>query len=469
MAWVPINRNSGVPLIRQVYGQFRAGILSGALAAGQRLPSTRSLAEELSVSRNVVLEAYEQLMAEGFIAGRHGSGTYVAAGAGLLGADGLMQPDEEPTADTPKLIDFRTGVPAVGLVPRKKLARIFHAVCLDAPSSVWGYAAPEGCRELRQALSRYLFRTRGVICSPGHIIVTTGASQGVSLCAKLLTAPGDEVLVEDPLHHDLHRILTAHGAALRPVPADEHGLDTGQIPADARPRLIYLTPSHQFPLGGILPIQRRIDLIRLAEKSGAIIIEDDYDSEFRFRGQPVSALQGLSPAQVIYAGTFSKILSPALRLGFLVVPDALLHACRALKFLSDRHSPVLEQLVLARFIDDGHLESHITKMKRLYRQRQNTLCRCLTAAFGDAVTTSGTSTGLHLIAAFARVTFDDTLVARLEAAGVKVYPVETHACRKNVHHDKLILGYSNLSEPELTAGVDILKQVLDCPAPSGSL
>ncbi|MBO8172885.1 MAG: PLP-dependent aminotransferase family protein [Bacillaceae bacterium] len=464
MFWIPIDRSRDIPLIRQVYEQIRTKILRGELQAGERLPSTRELASDLQVSRNVILEAYEQLHAEGFIEGRQGAGTYVAEGAYLedLNCDSLSFFEDMNTEnDRDNIISFRSGIPALDLFPRKIWGKLSQQVCIETPHSIFGYDHPEGRLELRQILSRYLLRTRGVRCHPNQLVITSGATQALSLIARLLLSQGDQVVMEDPVTHEIQSIFSSPGAELCPVPVDEHGMKTDLIPQDIKPKFMFVTPSHQFPLGGTLPIQRRIQLIHFARKADCYIVEDDYDSEFRYQGAPISSLQGLDPDRVIYIGTFSKILSPALRLGYLVLPPSLTERCRHLKWFTDLHTPSLEQLTLARFIQEGHLERHISKMKKVYRRRRETLINALDTYFENKVTVSGDSTGLHLIAEFEDIVFTDQVLDKLLDYRVRVYSVELHANRKGAHQNKIILGYGNLAEEEITEGIRRIKAALD--------
>jgi GntR family transcriptional regulator/MocR family aminotransferase len=416
----------------------------------------------------VILEAYEQLAAEGYLIGLRGSGTYVAEGASLDdlergGCSTFLDRQEAAQAYSvnTSLIDFRTGVPALELLPRKKLGQLFHAVCTKSPSSIFDYWKPEGCPELRNTLSCYLARTRGVRCEPDQIIITTGAAQALFLTANALLSPGDRVITEDPLHLHFQKILLSRGASLCPVPVDESGMITEQATKEDQARLLFVTPSHQFPLGGILTVQRRIELVQFAKKTGCYILEDDYESEFRFEGTVVSSLQGLSPEQVIYIGSFSKILAPALRIGYLVLPRALIEHFRDLKYLLDNHSPILDQLVLASFIESRELEIHVASMKKVYKKRQAALIKSLASCFPERHRVIGTSTGLHLIAEFEQIAFTEDLLARLEEAGVRLYPVEMHALNRGQHFNQVILGYGNLTEEEIADGVKRLKSVLN--------
>lgn len=334
MVGIPIDRTLDIPLIQQVYELIRTRILNGELTAGEMLPSTRELSANLGTSRNVIVEAYEQLLAGGFIEGRQGSGTYIAEGAYLdqRQPTGNLSFFEILKEEKHDYIDFRSGLPALSLFPRQVWGQIAKQVSVKTPPSIFGYGPPEGRSELRHILVRYLKRTRGVHCHPDQIVVTAGATQALSLIANLLLLPGDEVMIEDPITHEIQSIFTSPGAVLHPIPVDEQGMKTDLIPLDKKPRFIFVTPSHQFPLGGTLSIQRRIQLIQFARTADCYIVEDDYDSEFRYQGPPIHSLQGLDSDRVIYIGTFSKILSPALRLGYLILPPALTNRFRDLKW-----------------------------------------------------------------------------------------------------------------------------------------
>jgi GntR family transcriptional regulator/MocR family aminotransferase len=299
-----------------------------------------------------------------------------------------------------------------------------------------------------------------VECFPDQLVITTGATQALTLIAKLLISTNDKVIIEDPITHEIQTIFQSYGASLLPIRVDENGMDTNQIPHEIKPSFTFVTPSHQFPIGGTLPIQRRIQLIEFARKVDSYIVEDDYDSEFRYEGPSISSLQGLDPNRTIYIGTFSKILSPALRLGYLILPPALIERGRTLKYFSDLHTPSLEQLTLALFIKEGHLEKHIFRMKKIYRTRRDFLKRHLYNEFGDNVKIHGDSTGLHLVAEFDGIHFTESLLSKIHDHGIKVYPVELHTINKGLYSSHIILGFGNLDEVKIAEGVTKIKRVL---------
>jgi GntR family transcriptional regulator/MocR family aminotransferase len=463
MLWIPIDRTLDIPLKRQVYEYIRKLILHGELIAGERLPATRECASQLGISRNVVIEAFEQLLAEGYIVGQQGSGTFVAEGAFLEQRQEEQATTQEITEEDMKekdVIDFRSGIPALNMFPKKDWGKLAKEVCIEAPDYTFGYDHPEGRLELRKILSQYLRRTRGVKCHADQIVITSGATQAFSLITKLLLSQGDKVVIEDPITNEIQTIFTSTGATLIPIPVDKQGMRTDLLSDGEKPKFIFVTPSHQFPLGSILPIQRRIQLIQYARANECYIVEDDYDSEFRYDGEPISSLQGLDSERVIYVGTFSKNLSPALRMGYLVLPQALIERCRSLKWFHDLHTPSLNQMLLARFIEEGLLERHIRKMRKVYMKRREVLRKALTREFGQSVDILGDSTGLHLIAEYKEVEFTKELIERLYQSNVRMYPVEHHTIQKGRHVNKVILGYGNLREEEIEEGVCRTRTIL---------
>ncbi|MEB2300154.1 PLP-dependent aminotransferase family protein [Lysinibacillus xylanilyticus] len=460
MLWIPIDRSSDIPLNRQIYQQIREKILNGHLQSGERLASTRELSVELKVSRNVILEAYDQLLAEGFLVARRGSGTFVAEGAFLTKHEApfLYEVDEKKVKN--HIINFRSGIPALDLFPRKTWAKLSYQLWNDSEATNFGYDFPEGRLELRQTLAHYLLKTRGVHCHPEQIVITSGATQAMTLVSRLLLTPKDTAIMEDPITNDIQTIFKSSGASLYPIPVDEYGMKTALIPENLHPKFVFLTPSHQFPLGGTLPIQRRIQLINFARRNNCLLIEDDYDSEFRYEGPPVSSLQGLDRERVLYIGSFSKILSPALRIGYIVLPTHLIEKCRQLKWFTDLHTPSLDQLILTRFIKDGYLERHIAKMKKFYKNQRDFLIQCLHTTFSNKVKILGFSTGMHLIAELEDIHFSKELLLKIEQFGVKVYPVEDHSIEKGKYGNRIILGYGHLKKNEIEEGVTRLFQAV---------
>lgn len=461
--WVNIDRHSDLTLERQIYLQIRKMILSGGLAANDKLPSTRKLSAELAVSRNTVIEAYSQLIAEGYLKTFQGSGTVVAEGLhapDILPSVAQSFPLRQKAKPPPQcIIDFRTGVPALAYFPHKEWGNLYREICHTIPPSAYGYCGTAGLWELREAISKYLYRTRGLSCDPHQIVITTGATQGLSLVSRLLKDENKKALVEDPTHAGLRKVITSAGCAIEGVPADENGLCTEALKDKADVSFIYTTPSHQYPLGGVLPIGRRLELMRYAQQHDCYIVEDDYDSEFRYEGQPVSALYELAPQQVIYLGSFSKVLAPALRLGFMILPEKLLHPCKVLKQYSDVHTDVLSQYTLAKFIQSGGFEKHIWKMKKLYSRKRSQLIAELSRCFPDQFSILGHATGLHFVVRFTDITFAEALEKSLREKGVRIYRPENYYLDKRLSHsNEMIMGYSHLSYEEMVKGVAVISE-----------
>ena len=472
------------PIYRQLYDYLRGAILSGQLKMGTRLPSTRVLAAELGVSRNTILGAYDQLFAEGYLEAAVGKGTFVTRTLpeALLtaaaprprktkttkrrhaishGAAALMQTREMPGAgfaQRPSMA-FKTGAPALDQFPYNLWAKLVsrHAYSLHPDALV--YQDPAGYLPLRQAIADHVLLARQVRCTPEQVIMVTGAQSGIHLAARVLLNPGDEVWIEDPGYLGARRALVAAGAKLVPVPVDAEGLRLDAAVARApRARLAYLTPSHQFPLGLTLSLRRRLDLLEWARHSGGYILEDDYDSEFRFSGRPLASLQGLDESEsVIYVGTFSKVVFPSLRLGYLIVPPGLVDAVLAYRSATEYHLPVLEQAALADFVTEGHFARHIRRMRALYAERRALLLEALQDSVLDL---DAAQTGMHLIGWLPRGMSDTLAAERAAANNVRVLPVSTFAIEAPVRSG-LLLGYASTDAREIRAGAERLNRALN--------
>ena len=317
MIFITIDRSKSISLTQQIYDQVRNGILEKQLKEGEKLPSSRELAGSIGVSRNIVLEAYERLIAEGYLEVRPKSGTFVAQGTSLSFIERTKRKDTpKKMAENQAYIDFKAGNPAIDYFPRKKWAQLTKEICLHSTEAVFGYGDASGMKELKDALVVYLKRVRGVQCRAEQIFITSGATQGLKLITEMLGKENKAIAVEDPVTDEMRNIFTFANADIIPVPVDENGIDPNGLPKQA-PSFVFVIPSHQFPLGGILSIQRRLQLIEYAQKMNCYIVEDDYDSEFTYEGAPVPSIQGIAPNHVIYVGTFSKILSPGLRIGYI--------------------------------------------------------------------------------------------------------------------------------------------------------
>ena len=471
--WLTLDEQGPLSLNRQICSQIRALILRGDLPAGHRLPSTRHLGKELGVARSTVMEAYDQLLAEGYLESRKGSGISVALGIrpqpqlhDAPPVSGLPLAPKVEHCDPPGLVNFQSGIPALEQFPAGEWGRLYRQCCEDMPASALRYSSPAGVDELREAVAGWLLRMRGLRADPAQIMITTGATQGLRLVARLLSRPNALAIVEDPVHRGLVEVIARAGYAVEGIAADAQGMDTGQLQylseqKAARCAFVYVTPSHQYPTGGILSAPRRQALVDFAQSRNCMLVEDDYDGEFRFEGTPISALRELAPDLVIYIGSFSKILAPALRIGFAVVPAELVPRWIEEKQFTDVHTDALTQRTLASFIASGALERHIWKMCKLYKRKRLHLLQCLQQQFGNSFTASGQAAGLHMIAEFKGIQFTDEVLAAMRAHGVRAVPVEHHSLRRaGAHAHQLILGYAHLSEQAIERGVAALHTVL---------
>ncbi len=464
MLWISIDKTSGMPLTKQVCEQLRRKILSRELPPGTKLPSSRKFAQEMQISRNVVIYAYEQLIAEGFLESQEGSGTYVAEGSSLAQYQEIAREQRQETQVRRRsfqdVIDFEIGVPDLSQFPRQIWAKLLRNACFDASQDALNYLPPEGLPQLRHTLAGFLLKRKGMRCRPEQIMVVSGSAQGLAVVFQAVARAGRTFIIEDPVFIGSSRILNMSEYPFLPIPVDEKGIQVEQFPANLPTSGIIVTPSHQFPLGSVLPIQRRVKLIEYARAADAYIIENDYDCEFRHHGSPISTLHLLDPERVLHVGSFSEILCPAIRLGYIIVPDALSERCRQIKSMLGLVTPSVSQLALNAFITEGHFDRHLSKMKKLYRAKREMLLEELIRAFGERVRISGDSTGLYVVAAFDGIAFTAQRLEDLLEHGVQVSTVEGSAIVKGRHAEKILLGYGNLQFEEIKTGVQRLSIAL---------
>lgn len=481
---ITLNSHLSLPLHQQLYEELRRAILTGRLLPRQKVPSTRSLAHSLQISRTTVTQSYDRLLSEGYLETIVGSGTYVCTQLpdDLLHStsvavesnpnplpiqlshygDRLSQTPFtlQPSLDLP--ISFRYGQPALQHFPIALWRKLLSRYCM-ANSDWLDYATDfQGYRLLRQAIARYLARARAVQCDPEQIVITNGMQQALDLVMRLLINPGDGIALEDPGYLSARRVFLSHRAELFPVPVDESGLIVEKLASltSESIRLVYVTPSHQFPAGSILSLSRRLELLAWAQQPGSLILEDDYDSEYRYGERPIPALQGLDRHHsVIYIGTFSKVLFPALRIGYLVVPQPLVSLFAQAKWLSDRQLPTLEQQVLTEFIEAGHLESHIRKMRSHYDQLRQTLVQALKSYFGDRVIIFGEKAGIHVMVKLHTPWSDAEVIERAAQVGVGLMSAQLHYFHPS-DRGEFIFGYGGLDEEQILAGIACLAQAL---------
>ncbi|WP_418130045.1 PLP-dependent aminotransferase family protein [Variovorax sp. 375MFSha3.1] len=468
-------------LLRELHRQLRAAILDGRLQPGARLPATRALAQRLGVSRNTMLAAYDLLLGEGYLLARPGAGTYVAdtlpasrrrpapRRALAAGRDPRLVPASVPGADLaptlqppPARDDFRVGLPDVSLFPFDIWRRLSDRALRRVARQTADYADPQGQAALREAIAGHVSFTRAVGCTADDVVVTAGAQQAFGLLARILVVPGRTVVaVEQLFYPSLREAMLAAGARVVTVPTDAEGLCVERIPPEAR--VVCVTPSHQFPTGVAMSPQRRAALLAFARERNAVIVEDDYDSEFRFVGRPLDALQTLDRAEsVFYVGTFSKSLFPALRLGFVVAPPWARAALVRSRELADWHGPVLGQEALAAFIAEGHLARHIRKMRKLYGARRTALLEALARHGAGRLETIPSSAGLHLSARLHGDTRDFTVVERAAAAGITLPPLSRFALDPLAPGtpNGLAFGYGLIGEAQIDGAIRRLAGLL---------
>lgn len=458
-----IDRQSAVPLFRQIYGRVRGAISAGRLRPGDRLPSARSLAAQIGAARGTVEAAYAMLAGEGWIIARGAAGTVVApcVEASLPHPQPRAAPLPRPPESAPSPAPFQMGLPALDAFPRKLWAGLVaREVRATQPASL-SYPDPTGHLSLREAISAYLGISRGVSCSAEQIFITAGFQGALTLIARTLLRPGEAVWVEDPGYHMAIASLRASGARLVPVPVDAEGMCVEQAASDTRgTHLVLVTPSHQSPLGVALSLPRRLALLAWARAHSAWIVEDDYDGEFHYAGRPLPALKSLDDADVVlYAGSFSKVLFPGLRLGYLVVPLQLVPRFAAAVAVFSAGTGRLEQLVVARFMTDGHFAKHLKRMRSLYSARRSALANALSAAFGNKAMIALQGGGMHLLLRLACGTPDSELVRRAESHGLTPAALSRHAISSNPD-PALLLSFTNIPEDEAARAAQALRQAI---------
>jgi GntR family transcriptional regulator/MocR family aminotransferase len=467
---------SPLPIYRRIFDELRNGILNGRFPPGTRLPATRVLASELDVSRNTILHVFEELLSEGYLESRVGDGTYVAK---TLPEDYLLTQEEFVSSS-----DFSESTDHIALSTRGKLLAelaaagavmeskvfspdipAFDAFPLDTWGSlmaqswrasqpnIMGPAIGRGYKPLRDEITQHLQAARGVRCSSDQVIITSGTQQSLDLIARLMMDHGDPVWIEDPGYIPARNVWTAAGARLVPVPVDSQGLNVSVgRQREPNPRFIFTSPSRQYPLGMTLTVQRRKELLSFARTVGAWIVEDDYDSEFRYSGYPIPAMQSQDPSHVIYLGTFSNSMLPTLRLGYMIVPEALVQPFITAKSVIDRHPPLLEQTTLAKFMAAGQFAAHVRKMRRLYLERQTVLLHELSQHLSNFISVVPAETGMHLVARFNYDIDDRAFCEAAKDAGITLRPLSIYYLTEPRQHG-LILGFAAFPRSGIVNGV----------------
>ena len=480
---LPLDRTIGVPIYRQLYDGLRRAILDGRLRPGQRIPSTRGLAADLGVSRLPVLSAYEQLLHEGYLVGKAGSGTFVSSdlpddllhapqtgrltpvarrGASVRKRAVLNQP--LPTSWSLPAVPFQIGLPALDLFPRAAWAKLVTRQVRAETAERLAYGDPAGLRSLRVAVAEHLRTARAVRCEADQVLIVPGSQAALRLAATAVLEPHDRVAVEEPGYFGAHRAFRAARATLVPVPVDADGLNVSTLHRrGADIRMVYVTPSHQYPLGMTMAAARRFALLEWAARNRAWIVEDDYDSEFRYVSRPVGALQGMdSHDRVIYIGTFSKALFPAVRVGYVVVPPALWIRFLDARFAFDVFTPTLYQRALAEFLQQGHFARHLRRMRSAYLERRNALLRGLARHCGDLLQVHNSDAGLHITALLAEGADDQDVAARLGRRGVAALAL-SNGYVGSARKQGLLLGFACAAPHRLLQATRVLGEVLREP------
>jgi GntR family transcriptional regulator/MocR family aminotransferase len=480
---VALDTATGMPMYDQLSEWFRRAILEGRLRPGQRVPSTRSLAKELNISRVPVLSAYEQLYAEGYLETFVGAGTCVARDipadtkpAHAAHRETQRAPAQRAPRRTAQRVEglrtppqtwannhgaFRVGLPAIDHFPNTAWAKLIHRHARQPPIDHMVYSGPMGYLPLREAIAEYLGTVRAVRCDASQIIITTGSQQGLQICAHTLLEAKDHVWMEDPGYPGARQALRTVNAHIVPVPVDEEGLDVDEaIRLSRNARAAYISPSHQFPLGVTMSAARRMQLLNWAARAGAWIIEDDYDSEFRFGGRPLASLQGMdADDRVIYVGTFSKVMFPAVRVGYIVVPKDLVTAFAAVRDAIDTFTSTLYQAVLTDFIREGQFARHIRRMRALYLERRVALLEGIEQHLHGKLEVVGTHAGMQLTALLPRGIDDVALSIKTAKLGISTRPLSI-CYAKRPKRGGVILGYSGASVREIREGVRKLRSCL---------
>jgi GntR family transcriptional regulator / MocR family aminotransferase len=488
--FIILDEKSKVPLYRQIYNTIRLSILSGEFQSGRQLSASRQLSKQLGISRLTVINAYEQLLAEGYLESRSGAGTFVAEHLPeeFLNTPRLELPKGETeiaprrlklskygenirresrvilryNAATPPL-PFQSGLAAIDEFPFDVWTKLVNKAYRTMARQAFGYGDPAGFAPLREAIASYLKSARAVDCAPEQVIITSGAQHAFDLIGKVFLEPKTKILVENPCYFGVKQAFQTFDAEFVPVPVDADGFNLSAVLKESKnARLAYVTPSHQFPLGQTMTLARRLQLLEWAKNADAWIIEDDYDSEFRYEGRPLPSLQGLSggdAGRVLYIGTFSKTIFPALKLGCLVVPKDLVGIFTVVRAVSGANSPLIEQATLAEFINEGHFGRHMRRMRRLYENRQQMLVSEIKKHLADILEVENSISGMHVIGWLPDGVKDSAAVEKAAQFSIKTASVSALSLTPN-QRNGLILGYTAINEKQIKKGVKQLAKAL---------
>ena len=467
MGWVSVmfilDHNGQQPLHAKIYDQLKNQILSGELSPKTKLLSIKNLSTELSVSRNTVEYAYQQLCAEGYIYSKPRSGYYVS----LIDPEFLSAAFHPINTYSPKAFadekvyafDFHPACLSPGSFPINLWRKLYTECLKESPKQLAFYSNQQGDFALRCQIQRYLARSRGVSCEPDQIVVCSGLQDSLSIIAPILRENHSNFAMEDPGHFISKTVFRNHSFSLMPIPVNSDGLDL-EFLQNTNSTVVYVTPSHQFPLGCVMPVVNRLKLINWAETVGGVIIEDDYDSELRYFGKPIPALQGLHPqGNIVYIGTFSKVLSPALRISYMVLPYQLLSLYHRLFANYSTNVSLLDQRTLTMFMEQGYWERHLRKMRTLYKKKHDAILQSIQHHFGDQANIIGQGAGLHIVLELVGNSLNETeLINRAQEKNVKLFSLSSTYLHKNNNKSQIMLGFGGMSNHEIDRGIEILYQ-----------
>lgn len=487
LTFIRLDKSLKKPLYVQLYEAVKQAVLNGMLKPGDRMPASRNLSKDFGIARNAVVKAYEQLMLEGYLGGKTGAGTFVSvlmdqpellpqrqkAGKNeTLQNAGLFSPLSSTRFQSPYMghdssceqkVPFQNSIPAIHEFPFKTWARIAADLYRNIHTLHLGYDHGQGYLPLREVIASQLRISRSINCEANQIVIVNGSRQGIHLISEMFVRANDQCWIEDPGYTGAYAAFSRAGAEICPVPVTSQGIDLDYAVANyPHAKLVYVTPSHQFPLGITMPLQERLRLLKYAEEHQMIIIEDDYDSDFRYNGRPIPALKGLdTKGHVYYVGTFSKSLFPALRIGYIVLPSPGIAERFALaKAITDRQSPVIDQAILTEFIRAGHFQRHLRKMSTLYKKAQDELCDLLTLHLSEQVEVYPADAGMHFVIKLKDLSKIDFLLQNCASAGLVLMPIDNLSMKFKMSGCFLV-GFTGFSKEELKSGVMILKRLLD--------
>lgn len=480
MLWIELDRTSNESLTRQLYNTLTEMIISGELQEDYRMAPTRKMANHLGVSRNIVLEVYEQLKAEGYLIAREGSGTFVAGGTNYDAKHAVKKKKAattklidnrqfKPSIEPGSLIDFGSVMPDLSQFPRTIWARMMRDAYMTRSDDYFGYCDPQGIFELRYAIANHLSMYKGVKCKPEQVVVTLGSIQAFDIIHHLLSSHTNTVVTEDPSYDGIYRYFNRMQYEMISIPVDKHGIVVDELPNDSTSKIICVTPSHQFPMGCMLSIQRRIKLLEYAKATDSYILENDYGGDYNYLELPIKSCYAISPDQVFHIGTFSKSMFPALRTGYLVMPEDFIEPYNSYKYAQHLGTTSIAQYVLARFIEEKYYIRYLNKMKKIYDNKRAHITTCLIEAFGDSIRILPGGYDYYVVIAFNHLSITEAAFSRRLDYHINFVSIENSAIKKGLHTNEILLTFGDLTESDITDGIIQLKSFIDTEVTRGAV